>query len=138
MRILLLLTSVVVACGGGEEGPDPLCEEATMNQSFDWIVDNIFLESCVSSQCHGGTDPEEGLDLRANVAYSEIVGQSSVQQTGLNLIEPGDPANSYLYIKIGGGNQAMLLEEPMPNDDPPLCDEKVDAIRRWIEAGAPQ
>jgi hypothetical protein len=35
-----------------------------------------------------------------------------------------------------GGEPGPELEGFMPWNQPKLCDEKIDAIRRWIAAGA--
>ena len=53
---------------------------------------------------------------------------------------PGDPANSYLLIKLGRGDQDRRFGDIMPqssSDTALLCEEKINAIERWIAAGAP-
>ena len=70
--------------------------------------------------------------------YDELVGVVSQQELGgMKLVEPGDAANSYIMIKLGRYDQTKLQEDLMPdgqNDE--FCSQKIDAIDRWIAAGA--
>jgi hypothetical protein len=52
---------------------------------------------------------------------------------------PGDCENSYLVQKINDGCLVASGKHPMPwvNGWQPLCQQKRDAICRWIKAGAP-
>ena len=64
---------------------------------------------------------------------------TSWQCDDLPYVSPGDPENSYLFRKIGGGPYCPNGEEP--SDPMPqvgtLTDDQIDMVRRWIEAGAP-
>lgn len=133
-----LIVFTLLGCSGGGDDGDPLCDEVPTQTDFDWINENVFTESCVSSQCHGGAAPKESLDLRSNAAFDELVGVPSVQSGGLMLVEPGNAENSYLYIKLGRGDQTLRDERLMPSSSSPLCDEKLDYIKQWIDDGAPQ
>jgi hypothetical protein len=59
-------------------------------------------------------------------------------------IVAGDPTQSYLFFIIHGleDNRASFEDPPkevgyMPMANDPLCCQKIDAIERWIVAGAP-
>ncbi len=82
----------------------------------------IFQMHCVN--CHGKTKQEAGLDLRTQ--GSRLKGGDS----GPALI-PGKPGKSLLYTRV-------LAREMPPLDEirPPTTAE-VEALRHWIEAGAP-
>lgn len=81
----------------------------------------ILEQHCVG--CHSGEEPKGGLDLStAGGAFAD--GDSGTS------IEPGKPDNSLLIEYVSG-------EEPeMPQNADPLTAEQVDALRRWIAAGA--
>ena len=126
--------------GGPDAPPSPACLEARDHADFAWIRDNILAKSCSAfTTCHTGGNPPGHLDLSAAHAYANLVNvpEVTIPDHGVR-VAPGDPDNSYLLVKLG------LVEGPvgdagtaMPPNSPPLCPEKLDAVRRWIEAGAP-
>ena len=128
-------------CGG--ETISPSCREATLHSDFAWINANILQPSCANfSSCHDAVLPKEMLDLTTDAAYAELVSVPSQQVPALHLVEPGDPPNSYLMIKLGLGAPDPRLADmtglmPLGQNDL-FCQEKVDAIERWILAGAAQ
>jgi len=76
--------------------PPPVEEVVT----FSFVQENVLDVSCALSGCHaGGAFP----DLSAGSSYGNIVDVLGSQ--GLDLVEPGDPENSYLFIKITGGGR---------------------------------
>jgi len=89
--------------------------------------------------CHGGEAPQGNLDLLSDGAYDRLL-EPSLQRTELNLIEPSDPASSYLWLKINA--DPSILGLPMPID--PLAGTRqlspaaLADIQTWIEAGALQ
>lgn len=93
-------------------------------------IQAIFNQNCAVSLCHNGIQEPT---LLANVAYNSIVNISSSQ--GLDYIEPGDPDQSYLYLKITGDSR--IVGSRMPQGQPPLSNSDIAAIRAWIENGAP-
>lgn len=113
--------------------PDPDMNTGT-TVSFSMDVQPIFDASCALSSCHIGSSPQAGLNLSAAQAYGELVNVPSVQSS-LDLVEPFDPQNSYLYLKIDDdpSNNSMLR---MPRSRPPLPDEEIEIIEAWIAEGA--
>lgn len=108
-----------------------------MESELDWIQDNVFSPSCASfSVCHqGAAASAEGLNLESGMTMTNIVGVESDQVAGMNIVEAGDPDNSYLLIKLGRGEfPPGSKQTTMPLSNPTLCDEKVDAIARWISS----
>ncbi len=139
-----LSTLLAAACGGGEGGtPDaalaPDCEEAKQHSDLAWIQDQIFDRSCTFSVCHDMTQPAASLRLTAGQARGELVGQAPDEPgAGGVLVAPGAPDQSYLMVAIGGvPGETPPSDGTMPLGLSLLCEEKLDAIRRWIEAGAP-
>src|SRR5262249_32049818 len=102
--------------------------------SFSMNVQPILTLRC-AGPCHNPTAPPMGLIMSAGLAYMNLVNVSSVEDQpitdagGLNVddsgafdasgyvaqyrkrIKPGDPENSYLYLKITG---RPPLGNPMP------------------------
>ncbi len=92
-----------------------------------------FLEP-LCADCHGGGAPSTGLDVTFERAFQEMVDVPSVQRPDLDLIEPGDPDNSYLIIKLEGGDE--MLGRLMPRGRPARPPEEIEIIRTWIANGA--
>ena len=118
-------TRIITVEGGGGG------EEAT----FTAVQQQIFSQSCAFSGCHGGSSPAEGLDLRQGAAYAEIVNVRSNQRSSLDLIEPFEPEDSYLYLKVT--DDSSISGSSMPRGGPALSDALIDLLRDWIERGAP-
>jgi hypothetical protein len=126
---------LAAACSDPDDG-EPIsesCREATEHSDLAWIQDNVFTPTCAAfSPCHqGAAVSARGLNLEAGMSEAAMVGVSSTTDPNLALVEPGDPAASYLMHSLGvGGNPRVL----MPFNNPALCQEKLDAIARWIES----
>ena len=99
----------------------------------------ILLGTCGGNQCHGGSNPAAGLDLQTNESgnemYDRLVGVPSTQQPGLNLVEAGDPASSYLFLKLTG--DPSITGGIMPAGvSGGLSPQSIDSIQTWITNGA--
>jgi PKD repeat protein len=103
--------------------------------TFSAVQQQIFSQSCAFSSCHGGAAPAQGLDLSEGAAYGEIVNAPSNQVPSLDLIEPSDPDNSYLYQKVT--DDSPISGSRMPRGAAPLSQQLIDLLRDWIERGAP-
>jgi hypothetical protein len=136
--------AALAACGGGEDdepdaGPSPDCLEAKNHSDLAFIQDKIFTPSCTFTSCHrGAATMAGGLTLEAGLARDQLVGKPSDLDPSKQLVKPGDPANSYLLI-ISGKYPGIINPDvgTMPSRNPLLCTEKLDAMDRWIAAGAP-
>ena len=110
------------------------CEEAVYHSDLAWIQTAIFDVSC-TTECHGDTPPSASMSLLPGQAHAALVNVASRHTSSWVRVKPGDPAASMLMVQIGG-EPGPELEGLMPWNQPKLCDEKIDAIRRWIAAGA--
>lgn len=148
-RVLPLLASALAlggACSSSSEepapdaGPSAECLEAKDHSDLAFIQAKIFTPGCSTfSSCHRGAATQAGgLSLEPGKSLPQMLNKQSRIDAAHVLIKPGDPANSYLMI-ITGKYPGFI--EPnvgtMPSRNPLLCDEKLDAIERWIAAGAP-
>ncbi|MYF98093.1 hypothetical protein F4212_03005 [Candidatus Poribacteria bacterium] len=132
--IINVLDLVRVSNRFGETLPDE-------HSTYHAIQEYIFDKSCVNSACHAAPTNIAGLNLSYVNSYDEIVGQvpenPAAAAAGMKLIDPGNPENSFLLTKL----ISPIAQEHgtrMPLGSGVLHDGKIDAIRKWIAAGAPQ
>lgn len=116
------------------------CAEAVHHSDFAWLRTNVLATSCAAfSTCHRGRNPPGKLNLEAEQAYSQLVGVAAITVPGWGeRVVPGAPDRSYLMVKLTGiGGPLGEQGTTMPPNSPLLCREKIDAVQRWISAGAP-
>jgi Bacterial Ig-like domain len=139
--VTLLLVGCVAGCAGNGDGLNqngmPIMEGSPgtgpITADLQSIEDNVFTPIC--SKCHIGASAPEGLQLDAAHAYNALVGVPSVEEPNFQRVNPGNPDESYMVLKIEGapgieGGQMPLGETPLPQ-------ATIDAIRQWITNGAP-
>jgi len=80
----------------------------------------IFTPTCV--RCHGGSEPEAGLDLSDGQSYGDLVNVPASTEPGVRVI-PFDPDNSVLVTFLDDGHRNRPVSERLQ-------------IRSWIAAGA--
>ncbi len=87
--------------------------------------------------CHGGTNPSEGFDVVSEGAYERLLAPS-VQNPDIPLVTPGEPENSYLWLKLIGDE--AIEGDPMPvdplNGTRTLTEAELGDIETWIVNGA--
>jgi len=118
----------------GCEHADPLGANETA-PTLSTIQATIFNTSCAVSGCHRGDNAPLGLDLSAGNAHSNLVNVNSEEVPNLLRVDPGNPDDSYLVMKIEGA--PGIAGGRMPLGRPPLSDAQIQRIRAWIEDGAP-
>ena len=116
-------TRIITVEGGGSSA------------TFSAVQAQIFNTSCAFSGCHAGSSPSQGMNLSEGMAYGNIVNVPSSQQSSLDRIEPNEPEESYLYLKVT--NDQSISGGRMPAGGGPLAQDLVDLLRDWIERGAP-
>jgi hypothetical protein len=130
----LLFPTFLSSCsddGGG--GVTPL------DDKFSSIQTQTFDRTCNSSSCHGGSFPKALLDLTASKSYEQLLG-NIIQNTAAKdryraLVVPGKPDSSFLYIKLKGPRTDEGVQ--MPERLPAISAPELEAIRIWIQRGAP-
>jgi hypothetical protein len=124
--------------GGAEDGGPGEVDAGVIDERsrYTWVQQNIFTQIC-AAYCHRGASAPKGLQLDAVNAYQRIVGMPSVELPALSRIKPGDPTNSYLYLKVISADPRRVGERMPLNEPPYLPAEKLEALRSWIARGAP-
>ena len=104
--------------------------------SFAADVQPIFNAHCA---CHlTATGAPQGESLLEGMAYSMIVGVPATELPTMNRIEPGQPDDSFLIIKIddGSSNVGLRVGDRMPRGMAPLSPGEIATIRQWVTEGA--
>lgn len=127
------------ACGddGGSDADAMVsasCIEAENHSDLPWIQENILTPSCAAfTACHRGSAlSAEGLNLEDGMSEENLVGVESELFPEFDLVVPGDPMTSYMMIILGQFEGPLGEGGTMPFNNPLLCQQKRDAIERWI------
>lgn len=130
--ISVVLGYVGIGCGNktttGPESP-PL-----QTAKFSDIQAKVFSVKCALSGCHDSGTKASGLDLSAGKAYSHLVNVASQEVPQLKRVAPGKPDQSYLVMKLEGSGG--IQGSQMPLGGPPLSQETINTIKKWISDGA--
>jgi hypothetical protein len=121
---VVLLTAGVVALGARAQTPVSYAKD----------VEPILVKAC--GECHGGDNPKKGLDLSKDKGYAQLVSVKSQEVPEMVRVKPGDPAASYLWLKLthtatqGRGMPRTLFgAKKLPQPD-------LDLVQQWIIQGA--
>lgn len=141
-----MLVAVGVAAGCGGETTKPKDVDCTSvadttlaaTVSFQNDIRPLFLEEtnggygCGNLDCHGGVL----ISSNYSTENYESLFHRGDQATGLGLcaIKPGDPAASYLYMKVT--DDPGIAGESMPFEKPLMSTADREKIRVWILEGA--
>jgi hypothetical protein len=124
----------------------PQCLDATTHSDLAWIEANVFVGGCNFSGCHNGSAGNDStLNLTPGVSAAHLVNFTSRIDPTRKLVVPNNVSASYLMLMLGDVPPAMASPAAsglpsagrMPQGLPILCCQKLDAIERWINAGAP-
>jgi len=110
------------------------CVDAQSDASVLQKVEGILGSICASPDgCHGGGGGNVPFLLSGGADFSPLIDAPSVERPGMVRVKPGDPAQSYLYLKIAceGGIDGSCMPPGPPQ--PSLA----ALFYGWIEAGAP-
>jgi hypothetical protein len=109
--------------------------------TFDRIQSSILEKQCAFSGCHSLDSEEAGLALEGPGVYDALVNApataSAAAFAGKKRVVPGAPSTSFLMDKLLG-TLAPGEGDRMPSGRSPLGDDDIEAIRKWILAGAPR
>jgi cysteine-rich repeat protein len=115
---------------------------ASTMEAIQAVVFDSPVYGCANMLCHDAVAPQGGLDLTAGNAHANLVNipaQGSLDF--LDLVEPGDKDLSFLYEKLAAATLGTPLNggSSMPSGGaPPLTQDHLEALRLWIQGGAPE
>ncbi len=96
-------------------------------------VEPVFVKRC---DCHGGNNPKKGLDLSLGKGYAALLQHKSEWEPLMQLVKAGDPAASYLWLKLShtategrGMPRTLFGSKKLPQAE-------LDTVRNWIVQGA--
>ena len=92
------------------------------------VVANIFVPKCGSAICHGGSAPQQGLDLVSAGVAARVVGVTA-KGCAVTLADPDDPEASLLYTKLAPNPPCG---SQMPLAALPLGDAEAACVLEWI------
>jgi len=119
----------------------PAKEKRGRGISFASIQTNIFEKQCAFSGCHSLDDREADLPLEGPDVYDALVdvpaSTSAAQFAGKKRVVPGAPSTSFLMDKLLG-TLGPGEGDPMPLGRSALPAADLEAVRKWILAGAPR
>ena len=98
--------------------------------TFAMVQGQVLNASCALAGCHVDANQP---DLAPARAWANLVDQPS--SAGMDLVSPGDPEASYLYVKIAA--RPGMLGSRMPLGRPALSSADLAVVRAWIVRGAP-
>ncbi len=119
LALAIGIALTVQGCATGSPAPGTMDAQANAAVSFAQQIAPIFEARC--TECHGGTDPESGLNLST---YASTMAGSEFG----TVIEAGNPDGSFLVDMIASGE--------MPAEGDPVPPEELELLRSWIAEGA--
>jgi hypothetical protein len=132
-----LIAAVSSLVNGCPASPTPTPTEAA---SLALIQRTIFSPRCAIPACHDSALASGDLVLEDGSSYTELVRVEpdidTAREAGLLRVDPGDPDNSLLLIKVEGPPPDLGSRMPLAGE--PLTEREIALIRAWIEAGAPE
>lgn len=131
-QFIFIAAVAIVAAGCEHSRPLGIVEtQPTLSN----IQSGIFTPRCAVSGCHvpGGAGP---MPLRnEQESFLSLVNKPSTQLTSLSLVKPGDPANSYLLLKLDGDSRIMGARMPLGGNA--LSSSEIGIIEQWISGISP-
>lgn len=138
---------LLASCGGMVNG----CHDRgayAANAEFDcrgWVA---FEDAAIGSEIYAGPDAGMPTGCPDTPLYERLLELNSWQcgpgnpGPGLPVVVPGDPAASYLMMKIYGMDLCMIgadpsLVMPPPGEGFSISDEQIAILEAWILDGAP-
>jgi hypothetical protein len=134
------------------------CLDADAHSDFTFIYTSTIKPKCIFSGCHDGSTAMTSmkgagrLDFKKDqaTAVTALVGNGSLIDPTRTLVVAGNPHQSLLMVMMGAikpseADPPMTAIPPddkgntvgtMPQGSPIICCQKLDAIERWITAGA--
>lgn len=114
--------------------PEPPAEdESGLSPTLASLQENVLTPIC--AQCHIGGNAPLGLQMdTVENSTANLINVDAVTNPQFKRVQPGNAANSFLYLKVIGDPQAGAR---MPLGQTPLDDATIALFEEWIDNGAP-
>jgi hypothetical protein len=131
--IAVSMFTLLAFCGCAEDGSLLGDGGGTTQPNLASIQETVFTPRC--AVCHGPGGVHAMHLNTKETSHADLVGIDSDACVGLPRVEPDEPDDSCLVLKLedAGGFTGV----PMPKDSSPLDSLEIEAIRLWILDGAP-
>jgi hypothetical protein len=123
------------------------CDNGSFDSTYDLIQEAIFEnKGCTAEACHAAATAAGGLDLTAGASYDDLVGEPALtvddyKIPGLLRVVPSQKDQSLLFLNLAAATSPDQWTAPlraMPIGFDPLSLDELEAVRLWIEQGAPR
>lgn len=125
--LLLFLCALPFLASCEHSGP---FEADTEGATLENVQQTVFNASCAVSGCHIGGSAPRGLDLSEGAARDNLVDVASDELPSFKRVDPGNPDDSYLVMKIEGDSR--IEGQRMPLGRPALSSDQINLVRDWI------
>ncbi len=102
--------------------------------SYSLHLEPLVIAHCLS--CHESEEAKAKLVLDPGLGFVRLVGPRSIQDPEMVLVEPGNPENSYLWLKLQHVTEEGKGMPRTPTGSKKLRESELELYRRWIEGGA--
>lgn len=129
-------TGTVTAVSGTAEGAVAVVvQDGVVAPSFATVVNDVFQRrGCSAGNCHGSDAGGLTLTGSAPDNYDQLVNVPSTDFPSILRVAPGNAADSYLVHRLEGTGSGAR----MPLGGRALSTADLQAIKDWINAGAPE
>jgi hypothetical protein len=112
--------------------------DAASGTSFAGVQAIFAKYSCAAtSSCHGGSNPQQGLNLATGQSFKSLINKSAQDGTRLR-VNPGNSTASYMFQKIIAGGTISGSRMPLGcGGNNCLTADEIATIQSWIDEGAP-
>ena len=94
---------------------------------------DIFTQHC--GPCHLGAAPSGNMSLTNELIWEETVDVSAIGNANFMRVDPGDPDDSYIVMKLRGDSRISGGQMPSGGAGP-LKDADIARVATWIAEGA--
>ncbi len=95
-------------------------------------VVNLFEQSCARAGCHAGPVAQMDMFLTSSQYYASTVDVFSTERPDLKRVDPGNPEQSYLLMKVNGSADIVGLQMPMAGET--LSQDEIQLLEDWIRS----
>jgi len=130
----IFIATIILTTVGCEH--DQAMAPVALQPTLSSIQTNIFTPKCVNRGCHNPNGGGAPMSLQTGQSYGAMINVQSGTYAGRLRVNPGNAANSVLYLKVVGDASVGGAGTRMPLGFPALSAAEVSAIQTWINNGA--